>query len=394
MPPRPHRPSRGDLTRDEFSKIRQWRKKGWPISAIARHLQRSPTTIKTYLSGDRVPGPRARRADTFIAFASYSRRRFDDDPHLNTKVLFPEVADLGYPGSYKSFCRALRRHRLRPGCPPCQMPARLDAPPPPAGHSQHPQPLPMAVSPVAGEMLVSYLGRLATANHVTIGDLLTILPPWFHTKISNHDDRAQHHMLVPATTDALHRLAVITGTTPTALALALPAFANGDLLAPVRATRACQRCMVTRGIHQAVPVHLPACQQICTRHGLWLGAADRPQLDLTTCPEIIAAQHRARRLLRRCTPQQLIFAQLAATRHITGQASRDTSASIPPATDWRRRARLLKDSNRHLDIPATRDELASAAIYPGAIALAVAALVPAPASARKFGQDQLRKPGQ
>ncbi len=106
---------------------------------------------------------------------------------------------------------------------------------------------------------------------------------------------------------------------------------------------------------------------------------ERPQLDLATCPEIIAAQHRAGRLLRRCTPQQLIFAQLAATRHITGQASRDTSASIRPAADWRRRARLLKDSNRHLDIPATRDELASAAIYPDAIALAVAALVPAPA---------------
>jgi len=80
----------------------------------------------------------------------------------------------------------------------------------------------------------------------------------------------------------------------------------------VRATTACRRCAARRGIHQPVPVHLPAHQQICTHHGLWLSPAPRPQLDLTDCPEIIAAQRRADRLLRRCTPQQLIFAELNA----------------------------------------------------------------------------------
>ncbi len=40
---------------------------------IARHLRRSPATIKAYLSGQRVPGPRAAPADTFASFAGYGR---------------------------------------------------------------------------------------------------------------------------------------------------------------------------------------------------------------------------------------------------------------------------------------------------------------------------------
>jgi hypothetical protein len=60
--------------------------------------------------------------------------------------------------------------------------------------------------------------------------VLTVLPPWFFTKTSNRDDRAQHHMLLPATAEALRALAHITGTPAASLARALPAFGTAGVL--------------------------------------------------------------------------------------------------------------------------------------------------------------------
>jgi TniQ len=356
------------LSRQEAAQAKKWRSDGWPIAAIARQLQRSPNTIKTYLTGRRLPGPRTARADTFAPFADYSRQRLADDPHLNTKALFGELAELGYPGSYKSFCRAVQRHRLRGDCQPCRTP-QATAPNTARPHppTRRPAPLPMPVPPVTGETLISYLGRVAAANHIAITDLLTILPPWFHTKINNHDDRGRHHLLAPATTDALHQLALLTTATPTALAHALPAFDHGDPRAPVRATTACRRCMATRGITHPIPVHLPAHQQICTRHSLWLPAGDRAQLDIAACPEIITAQHRACKLLRARTPQQLIFAHVAASQLINEQR-RNTSPAAR-SQQQQQRLRLLEHNNRHLSDPAAQDDLLHAAIYPEAVAL-------------------------
>ena len=37
-------------------------KRGWTVSAIARHLGRDRKTIRSYLSGERTPGVRRRRA--------------------------------------------------------------------------------------------------------------------------------------------------------------------------------------------------------------------------------------------------------------------------------------------------------------------------------------------
>jgi transposase len=97
------------------------RGQGWTISAIARHLGRDRKTIRAYLRGERTPGVRARRApDPFEPFADYCRLRLEGDPHLWATTLFDEVGELGYPGSYPSFTRALRAHRLRPHCEPCQ----------------------------------------------------------------------------------------------------------------------------------------------------------------------------------------------------------------------------------------------------------------------------------
>jgi len=108
------------LTQGEDVEAHALRGRGWSISAIARHLNRDPKTIRAYLSGQRRPGERARsRPDPLAPFVPYLRARFVDDPHLWATALFDEVVPLGYAGSYVSFARQLRRAGLRPHCEAC-----------------------------------------------------------------------------------------------------------------------------------------------------------------------------------------------------------------------------------------------------------------------------------
>src|SRR5204863_5969825 len=108
------------LTQGEDVEVHALRQRGWSISAIARHLNRDPKTVRAYLNGDRRPGQRARsRPDPLAPFAAYVSARFVDDPHLWASALFDEVVPLGYGGSYVSFARQLRLAGLRPHCEAC-----------------------------------------------------------------------------------------------------------------------------------------------------------------------------------------------------------------------------------------------------------------------------------
>lgn len=98
--------------------------------------------------------------------------------------------------------------------------------------------LPRPVAPITGESLSSYLPQRAQANHLTLTEVLAVLPSWLSTKINNPDELSQHHMLVPATADALHALAHLARTTPEHLPGALPAFGATNARGPVRATTA------------------------------------------------------------------------------------------------------------------------------------------------------------
>ena len=153
---------------------------------------------------------------------------------------------------------------------------------------------------------------------------------------------------------------------------ALPAFGAADPHSPVRATTACRRCAARHGIHQPVPVHLPVHHKVCTRHGIWLSDAGQPQLDLAACPEIITAQHRASRLLRRYTPQELMLAYQAASRAIPPWPP--SLAAIP--LHWRHRLLTLQTANQRYGTPTGHDTYTHAAIYPDAIASTAAALNP------------------
>ena len=68
------------------------RKRGWSISAIARHLGRDRKTVRDYLEGRRQPGVRRRPGpDPLERFVPYLTARFADDPHVWASALFDEV---------------------------------------------------------------------------------------------------------------------------------------------------------------------------------------------------------------------------------------------------------------------------------------------------------------
>lgn len=109
------------LAPEEDMEISALRKRGWSISAIARHVGRDRKTVRSYLAGGRQLGVRRRAAvDPFNRVEAYVRQRLVDDRHVWATVLFDEVVALGYDRSYQTFTRKLREHRLRPRCEACR----------------------------------------------------------------------------------------------------------------------------------------------------------------------------------------------------------------------------------------------------------------------------------
>jgi hypothetical protein len=364
---------------------------GMPVRAIARQLGHSPQTVRAYLHQRRTPGVRAiSRPGLFTdVFADYCRQRLAEDPDLRPSSLFRELTGLGFGGSRSTFYRGLTRRLLSPSGR-WQARTQEHIPPGPSWTARLPScapALPRSVTPVTGEVLISYLTRLACANHLALTEVLAVLPSWFSTKVSNRDDRAQHHMLIPAAAEALRALASLTGAAPASLARALPAFGTAGPHSPVRATTACRRCAARHGICQPVPVHLPAHHKVCTRHGIWLSDAGQHQLDLTACPEIVTAQHRASRLLRRCTSQELMLTCQAAARAIPPWPP--SPAAIP--LHWRHRLLTLQTANHPYGTPTDLDAYMHAAIYPDAIAHA-ARMIKQDPLANSPGPPRTRQP--
>ena len=130
---------------------------------------------------------------------------------------------------------------------------------------------------------------------------------------------------------------------------------------PVRAVTACRLCTAARRISHLVPVHIPAHHQVCLTHGIWLPGPGTPQFNVSGCPDILAAEHQARRLLRRRTIEQLSYARLQAT---PGNADHE----------WKRRMAALIKSNPRQATESGPQALFQAAAYPEAIAAAAAAL--------------------
>lgn len=123
------------ITCEEYVEIHALKKRGWTISAIARHLDRDRKTVRAWLSGERMPGKRRRSGvDRFAPYEPYVRQRLTEDPHLRGTALYDEIKDLGYPQSYQTLARRVRLGGLRPPCSACsgvrgQPTAQIEHPP-------------------------------------------------------------------------------------------------------------------------------------------------------------------------------------------------------------------------------------------------------------------------
>jgi transposase len=107
------------LSREDVVEIVALHRRGWSISAIARHTGRDRKTVRAWV----VEGERRRRAparSVLEPYRAYIERRFEDDPHLDATVLLRELRRLGFERSYQTLTRELRRLGLRPECPVCK----------------------------------------------------------------------------------------------------------------------------------------------------------------------------------------------------------------------------------------------------------------------------------
>jgi transposase len=108
------------LTWEDDLEIHALHKRGWSISAIARHTGKNRRTVRNYLNGVTTPGVRKPAAvDPFEPFIAYVTARLTEDPHLWARTLCDELEDLGYPMSYPTLTRHIRARNLRPHCQDC-----------------------------------------------------------------------------------------------------------------------------------------------------------------------------------------------------------------------------------------------------------------------------------
>ena len=108
------------LAQEEHVEVHALRRRGWSISAIARHLGRDRKTVRGRLAGERAAGRRRPAGpDPFDVVEAYVRLRLGEDPHLWATALFEEAKGLGYGQSYVTFARKIRDRGLRPVCAAC-----------------------------------------------------------------------------------------------------------------------------------------------------------------------------------------------------------------------------------------------------------------------------------
>jgi transposase len=108
------------ISRGEDVEADALKKRGWSISAIARHLGRDRETVRNHLSGKWTAGVRqSSRPNPLDPYKNYLKARFTDNCHIWATALYDEVVPLGYRESYVSFARQLRLAELRPHCEAC-----------------------------------------------------------------------------------------------------------------------------------------------------------------------------------------------------------------------------------------------------------------------------------
>ncbi len=105
------------LTQEDDVEIHALARRGWSVSAIARHTGRDRKTIAKYLAG-KAPS-RALAPRCLEPFRPYLKARFDDDAHVLATTLYDELRGLGFDRSYPTLVREIRELGLRPVCECC-----------------------------------------------------------------------------------------------------------------------------------------------------------------------------------------------------------------------------------------------------------------------------------
>jgi transposase len=106
------------LTKEDDVEIHALARRGWSVSAIARHTGRDRKTVRKYLKGPRPAGEPA--PSGLEPYRAYLQARFAEDAHIDGTVLYREVVKLGFERSYVTFVRQLRLLGLRPRCEACR----------------------------------------------------------------------------------------------------------------------------------------------------------------------------------------------------------------------------------------------------------------------------------
>ena len=254
-------------------------------------------------------------------------------------------------------------------------------PPGPSGTARLPAcapVLPRPVAPVTGEELISYLTRLAGANHLELLELTGALDDPAAV-ILDPGRRRQHQQerLAAAASQPLARIARLYWDDAGLYLRDPDGFRR--LLRP-----ACRRCTARLGITGPIACRLPPHQTLCRRHRLWTGPAARThadQLDISPFPEILRAQRRYLAQLRQHPWQDVEDTISAATRAIyqalregiwiPGQRQR--LQQLTPGTWERALAGVLRGTPGRPDA-GLGQAVVEIAIYPAVVWLAARSL--------------------
>jgi transposase len=108
----------GMLSEEDDVEIHALARRGWSVSAIARHTGRDRKTVARYLAGKR---PSRERAPSCLEpFRAYLEARLGDDAHVFATTLSEELVALGFDRSYPTLVRELRQLGFRPECECCR----------------------------------------------------------------------------------------------------------------------------------------------------------------------------------------------------------------------------------------------------------------------------------
>jgi transposase len=106
------------LTEEDDVEIRALARRGWSVSAIARHTGRDRKTVRKYLAEPRAV--RGTGRSCVEPFRAYLKARFEDDAHVLATTLYEELVGLGFDRSYPTLVREIRNLGLRPECECCR----------------------------------------------------------------------------------------------------------------------------------------------------------------------------------------------------------------------------------------------------------------------------------